>query len=714
MSRDLPFDGDAAEVTDPSGDTAYRVANGVARVARAGAYVTGGALVASNGGGVPAAPGGQRLDSWHTGWSGNNDPDPDVPSPVMTFPDPEPDSAPPAPSRTTLAAHTDQTHGVFQPGASAGDTAVDMRGGAPHQDAVTGFGTDDFPGAPSFLDAAPGYDGTDAQTWSTATPEAGLPDWWTDAATAPAPVPGSHGLGLGLPDGGNFLTDPSATLFGLPKHAAAERARVGELTETVDDNAAPGNSLGFGHSVPWAPTQPVDGAHAAQMLDGLDDFGVYVGVDAFASLYTELEIDFGVGPNGAYLTTEMKVEASAGMTIKTAAGSNIGDQLDNLTNWLDGKSTTGAGRATTDQHGIGSGALGSGSATAGVSGGVAPVAPAAASAPVFAPTAPVAMTQAPVAPPAPAPMAAAPAAAPVVAVTPLQTTIQPEAASSPIANVLAPPSGTSPLTAPAAAVPALFDQQHSPKPNPYTPVQPKPVDTGADNHQPTVPVTKIPTTFGPGASTPGVDHTAPDPVSTSVPLPTKLPGVDGKPTMPSGDIDITTTKVPGATRPAQQPSTPDGTGTGTGGTQSNPPSQTHPSTDAPSAEVPTVSVPSTSHSVPTYSPSQPSTIDVPTVDVPTAEVPSAELPTPTYSAPHPAPVTPIKPQVGTNNKPISDQWDSSHGYLAHPAAASFTVDADHMSTAFAGGGLSAGLLPGGGPYDLDATHGTLDHHSLLH
>ncbi|MBF6247528.1 hypothetical protein IU471_28770, partial [Nocardia elegans] len=52
MTRDLPFDDDT-EVTEPGGDTAYKVASGVARVARAGAYVTGGALVASHGGGMP-------------------------------------------------------------------------------------------------------------------------------------------------------------------------------------------------------------------------------------------------------------------------------------------------------------------------------------------------------------------------------------------------------------------------------------------------------------------------------------------------------------------------------------------------------------------------------------------------------------------------------------------------------------------------------------
>src|SRR5690606_35877294 len=59
-------------------------------VARAGAYVTGGALVASHGAGSSGQSDGQQLDSWNAGWAYNSDPQPDVPSPVVTFPDPVP------------------------------------------------------------------------------------------------------------------------------------------------------------------------------------------------------------------------------------------------------------------------------------------------------------------------------------------------------------------------------------------------------------------------------------------------------------------------------------------------------------------------------------------------------------------------------------------------------------------------------------------------
>src|SRR5690242_17845653 len=90
MTHELPFDDDA-DAGDHANDAAYRVATGVARVARAGAYVTGGALIASNG---SPAPENESHNSHITGWS-TADPHPDVPSPVVTYPDPSPDSVPP-------------------------------------------------------------------------------------------------------------------------------------------------------------------------------------------------------------------------------------------------------------------------------------------------------------------------------------------------------------------------------------------------------------------------------------------------------------------------------------------------------------------------------------------------------------------------------------------------------------------------------------------
>ncbi|WP_280469915.1 hypothetical protein, partial [Nocardia brasiliensis] len=61
MTRDLPFDDDATEGAERTGDTAYRVATGVARGAPAGGEGTRGAQIAGDGGGgapPPRYPGG--------------------------------------------------------------------------------------------------------------------------------------------------------------------------------------------------------------------------------------------------------------------------------------------------------------------------------------------------------------------------------------------------------------------------------------------------------------------------------------------------------------------------------------------------------------------------------------------------------------------------------------------------------------------------------
>src|SRR5437879_5227456 len=100
MSRDLPLDADAGDTGDHAGDAAYRVATGVARVARAGAYVMGGALIASGSDDGPAI-GDSQDESRVAGWSVSSvrDPQPNAPSPVITYPDPRPDPGhQPAPS----------------------------------------------------------------------------------------------------------------------------------------------------------------------------------------------------------------------------------------------------------------------------------------------------------------------------------------------------------------------------------------------------------------------------------------------------------------------------------------------------------------------------------------------------------------------------------------------------------------------------------------
>jgi hypothetical protein len=713
MTRDLPFDDDT-EGADRAGDTAYRVATGVARVARAGAYVTGGALVAANGGGVPAQPGESRLDSWHTGWAHSTDPDPDQPSPVVTFPDPVVEPAP------------FSSHGSNSPVAH-GNTAPGPVNPAPGF-TLPGTGASPAGSLPSLGD----YSGTDA----------GMP-----LPTLPGGESGAHGMqlpghsgggvpGLGGIPGTDGGSGSGSTIPGTEGNASHGFSLPGVRSEAANDVDAPGGhgfglpghglgQAGHGFGLPGsngfvAPGSTVfdlpgnSGVGAAPTADDPFD-GVGAGSDLGAFVGTQWQVDFGLGPNGIYFTSEMKVDMAVG---------HVGDQLDEYTDWLaDGIHVPdGIDHPVTESHGSGHPGLlggltspGSSATQSSAASGVAQSSPAgtaqssgvaqplAASAPV-APAATVApaASVAPAVAPAPAP--AAIAAAPVVAATPLQTTIQPDVASTPIANVFAAPEGPSVLTAPAAAVPALFDAV---RPTPA--VKPAPVTDPHPSHsthptQPPASTVTLPTTIVQTTPTPSVpgDVTAPSAPKTPDVDVTKLPGAT---TAPHGGIttapDGPTTKTPGATvtqTPAPHaPTTPDddvttpggGTGRpGTGGTSHDTPPTNHLPTD----DVPTVSRPAQ----PTYtSPDQPTYTapDQPTYSAP-AHAPTVEpyTPAPTFNAPAPT-QAPIKPQV-IDPKP--------HGISAplmvdHSADSGFPVAEhtyDHSALTLASsGGLSSALLP---------------------
>ncbi|WP_435590872.1 hypothetical protein [Nocardia sp. bgisy118] len=701
MTRDLPFDDDT-DLAEPAGDTAYRVATGVARVARAGAYVTGGALIASNGGGVPAQ-GGQRLDSWNAGWAHNTDPDPDLPSPVVTFPDPEPDSLPYAPPLTSGPPHTvaapqpaPEFHLEPPPAPEPSEYWTGNRPGETESESPYGWW--DSQGAPT-----PGFAPTpDYGPWdqtqpgpAEAAPGGGSPyEWWeqNQGFGLPGHGLGQAGHGFGLPGNEGFLA-PGSNPF-APKLPATklsnESESAAESTRPVDNSLRAGDSLGAG-----------------DMFDGVGspgDFGVYLGVDAGAEVWTHLDVDFGIGPDGAYLTTDLRVEASAGLTVKTAAGTNIGDQLDDFSDWLEGsRPETGSARGAAEQHGPNAGGAGfaSGLSTPGASAPVSHAAPAAAAPQPIAPA--VAAAPAPVAPVAPPPAPVAPAvvapaavAAPVVA-TPLQTTIQPEAATTPIANVIGTPTGPSPLTAPAAVAPALFDPPARPTPGPTSVTDtPKPTDIypGTTPGAPTtitktVPTPSVPIPTKPDTGTlptlePGVTKT---PGVTIVPTPgtdvtTKTPGVTVTPRPSTPDDDVTipgggTTGGSTGTTGGSTGTTGGATGGNTGGT-TNPGSgvdTTYPTGGQTTPDVPTVSVPTQppTHDIPTQAPTVPS-VDI---DVPTASVPTV--------APVPTPVVPVKPPVVVEppkTRPISDELD--HVSYHHAVA---PISIEH-------GGLDAGLLPG--------------------
>ncbi|MFQ6327444.1 hypothetical protein ACLMAL_15070 [Nocardia sp. CWNU-33] len=752
MTSDLPFDSNDTEADDRAGDTAYRIATGVARVARAGAYVTGGALVASNGGGAPTHPGSQRLDSWHTGWAaGSTDPEPDAPSPVVTFPEPDPHSIPAPP----LAR--DSHHGFQLP--SFPTAPVAPNGHAPSNGPYIRVGAPEghAPSTPNWSESTkpnwsesgnvPTLHAPSTTEWGDPTPQthapSGLPgfqlpewhapNWWDaitggkadkseeDDSTESGPgfgLPG-HGLGpsghgFGLPDGGGFA--PPGNIFGLTRVPVAESAKVQAVSDKATDavpghvydetpNAVPGHMFDgmSGHYVDGTSGHYLDGMSdgaSGHPFDGVGngDFGIYLGAHAGVQVHTEFTVDVGIGPRGAYMSTDLKVEASADLKVVAAAGSNVGDQVDRFNDWLDygGHGTHPAspsGRTTADQHGSGSGTSGLGNSGVGHQ----PVVPAAA--PAVAPPAlstvaaqPIAPVPAPIAPPAPVVNVVQP-----VAATPLQTTIQPDAASTPIANVLAPPPGPSPLTAPAAVLPTLFDQ-------PVPPVPVKPVVDLLPTLTPVLPT--IPTTITLTVPTPG--NVITDPGTTELPDlgTTKLPTAVLTPTPGAGTgIDVTKTpglpgtQTPGTTVVPTRPTTPDndmtlpstGGGAGTG--------QTTPSTHTqPSAEIPTVVVPTQQPSLPqpTVSHAAPAPTMIPITPTMDVELPTAQNPLPTGAGP----VTPMKPPMGLDPKPhgIAGELDDPMSALLSHTDPSMYYDPSAF-TLLSAGGLSTPLMPEASMHD---------------
>ncbi|MFF3570728.1 hypothetical protein ACFYXQ_23375 [Nocardia jiangxiensis] len=193
MTRDLPLDADAEDPGDHAGDTAYRVATGVARVARAGAYVTGGALVAE---GSTTPENGESHDASRiAGWS-LQDPQPNAPSPVVTYPDPAPDSVPPV---------------LGHPGAAASDHPLLAFPNLPpgfefHVQIETGPAAEAQQPDLSKIPGMHGMPGTDGSTPGLSVvpgPSEGVvPGTGTDHLPGTGTVPG---LGNGVPNLGNGI-----------------------------------------------------------------------------------------------------------------------------------------------------------------------------------------------------------------------------------------------------------------------------------------------------------------------------------------------------------------------------------------------------------------------------------------------------------------------------------------------------------------------------
>ncbi|MEV6062506.1 hypothetical protein AB0L62_21105 [Nocardia asteroides] len=617
MTRELPFDDDAARTE--GADTAYRVANGVARVARAGAYVTGGALVAANGSGGDPVPGTSNADSRAAGWSSqyHSDPSPDAPSPVVTFPDlaetPTPHPVPHAP----FGAH---------PPAGAPDVSMVAR-------ATESDWRPQLPGSDDSDHSLriPGSDNGNSGGF-------GIPGY----TPPPAAELGDGDNPFGLPGTGS-------PAFGLPGHGVPGFDGLpGNGIGIPGYDGLPGHGMGIpgydGIGIPGA-TSPVATQPGDSPFDGIGDM-----FDGFGAMVdAQWQVDAHVGLDGVWFTSQMKVNAQVGQ---------VGDQLDDYGKWLGdglkvpGDTTGGTGGFTSPTGPSLPGSSSSGVGLPGSTTAPSPVSPAApgpavTAAPAPVPAAPMApapapaAVQAPVAPvPAPvAPAAPAPAAVSPLVSTPLQTTIQPDAASTPIANVFGGAGAASPLTAPAAAVPALFA--------PTTPTKPVvlPEVTGGQHTPTTVPVT-VPSTQ------PTVDLDTP----TTVKLPT-LPTATA-PTMPD------TTKSPITVAPTVKPSIPDdtvttpGTGTGTTGGVSTPSTApTQPTVDLPepTGSQPTATVPTQqpTATVPTHQPTAPT--KQPTVDI---DPPTMVTPPPVVTV-QPTQV-PVKPPV-IDTKPIAADFGHTDG-----------------------------------------------------
>ncbi len=720
MTSDMPFDSDGTGADDGVGDTAYRVATGVARVARAGAYVTGGALVASNGGPEPVHPGGQRLDSWTSAYT--RDPDAGAPSPVVTFPDPDPNSTPPAPLHSSTPTPRDISVNAPFSIPNAPNSGVHIAP-APQQHSAqpwqnTGYGNSYQPGLG--LGTQSERSGLDLHSDA---PQSGL-----DLGTGHVPgtgfgnLPGfdlgQGGHGFNLPNPNSFLA-PGSNPFAL--HRVPTSGTASDISESVsgdadsadDGDAAAGHAPFYGgnmfHSGAIAGTGDLfhgaDAFHSANMFHGVgnpDGVGVFLDAAASFSVHTELEVGVSVGPKGVHLATQSKVEVEGALKFEVGAG-RVGDNIDRFSDWL-GRTPGTTGRSGLDSSGAANPA---GTQSAGGSVpqysavqpvAVQPVQPFAAPLPAVAP----AVASAPV---ASAMVAPAAVAAPVAA-TPLQTTIQPDIASTPVANVLVAPSGPSPLTAPAAALPALFEPRPVPANHPVV------VD---DSHSTSTPLTSTPTTvtktvpvpvvpgdnttvhptktpdigsINPGTTTlPDTDGTGTTKIPTATQVPTthtpttNAPGHTATPTTPDDDeVTVPSTGNGGGTSTGHSggatPSTANG-GNSTPSTHTTYPTADNPTVDVPTA-VPTVSVPTATLSAPTVVPSM-------DVNIPTANSP-APIPTQQPHVPAPtmlAPITPMKPP----GHPIAAEIGNPADF-GHPV-----YESDHTPLTLMAAGLSTPLLP---------------------
>ncbi|UGT41805.1 hypothetical protein LTV02_38900 [Nocardia yamanashiensis] len=290
MTRDLPYDDDSAAGDNYVEDTAYRIATGVARVARAGAYVTGGALLAA--GGTRGASDNANHDSRIVGWSEAEDPKADEPSPTVTFPDlTAADVTPPVKMGPAVVSVSDDQHDNHHYGTDAGFFPGTF-GSLPSDATMSGYHGGGFGESGGYSIPQPDYSAAYGYN-----PQSGVLD-------------GHHGnTGVTIPWGDGQLSLPVPT---LPSFDGEPSDFLPGLKIPGVDGHLPGlpgaflpsglGDAGLPSGVGPAPANPAPGTD----FDGVGDSGIGLFVK------TQWNVDAHVGLDGVWFKSDMKVEFNVG------------------------------------------------------------------------------------------------------------------------------------------------------------------------------------------------------------------------------------------------------------------------------------------------------------------------------------------------------------------------------------------------------------------
>ncbi|MEV6065401.1 hypothetical protein AB0L82_02520 [Nocardia sp. NPDC052001] len=334
MTRERPIDDDASGTGDDyAGDTAYQIANGVARTARAGAYVTGGALIASAGtrsgdGPAPAID----HDSRNVSWQQANDPQPDVPSPTLTFPDLTADQLPPAhlPTGMLPVATQDNQHYGTDAGLLPADYGsqpsadTSMSGfngvGIPDTDLPLSFRLPDYQQQPGYELPNGGGPVDSNQPWDPQQPGNGDSEWQlpdTDGSGGGWQIPGADGSGWQLPgaDGSGWHIPGADGGGGFGwQMPGGDGGHGWQIPGGFKLPGADGHLPGMGN-LPGAGDPIGSGSHGG-IFDGIGDGPVGIAID------TNWAVNMHVGLDGVHFESNLQVNIGVG---------NVGHQLDQFT-----------------------------------------------------------------------------------------------------------------------------------------------------------------------------------------------------------------------------------------------------------------------------------------------------------------------------------------------------------------------------------------------